>query len=129
MVKLFKNGRLLDCPEIFYPSVYDLQFLQQNMFVIHVAFGKEHKAMLAHCKNYWNIERYTSIHPKFNKLITSLSTAVENGEGVLDNEATSHNGVFDSVRLSLMFWHWIFFEEDKYDLTKKTLGSTKKGMS
>lgn len=45
---------------------------------------------------------YTSIHPKFNKPITSLSTAVENGEEVLDNEATSHNDVFDSFRLSLM---------------------------
>jgi hypothetical protein len=33
-----------------YPSVYDLQFLQQNMFVIPVAFSKEHKNMLAHCK-------------------------------------------------------------------------------
>lgn len=32
------------------PSVYDLQFLQQNMFVIPVAFSKEHKNMLAHCK-------------------------------------------------------------------------------
>ena len=33
-----------------YPSVYDLQFLQQNMFVIPVPFSKEHKNMLAHCK-------------------------------------------------------------------------------
>ena len=33
-----------------YPSVYDLQFLQQNMFVIPVAFSKEHKNMLANCK-------------------------------------------------------------------------------
>jgi hypothetical protein len=33
-----------------YPPIYDLQFLQQNMFVIPVAFSKEHKAMLAHCK-------------------------------------------------------------------------------
>jgi hypothetical protein len=31
-------------------SVYNLQFLEQNMFVIPVAFGKEHKHMLAHCK-------------------------------------------------------------------------------
>lgn len=34
----------------FYPAIYDLQFLQQNMFVIPVAFSKEHKNMLAHCK-------------------------------------------------------------------------------
>jgi hypothetical protein len=31
-----------------YPSVYDLQFLQQNMFVIPVPFSKYHKDMLAH---------------------------------------------------------------------------------
>jgi hypothetical protein len=33
-----------------YPSVYDLQFLQQNMFVIPIPFSKEHKNMLAHAK-------------------------------------------------------------------------------
>ena len=33
-----------------YPSLYDLQFLQQNMFVILLPFSKEHKNMLAHCK-------------------------------------------------------------------------------
>ncbi|MGH9979234.1 MAG: hypothetical protein ACRD8Z_25885 [Nitrososphaeraceae archaeon] len=99
MVKLFENGKLLDCPEIFYPSVYALQFLQYKMFVIPVAFGKEHKAMLAHCKEPLEYRNgYMSIHPKFNKLITSLLTAVENGEGVLDNEATSHNDVFDGFR-------------------------------
>ena len=33
-----------------YPSVYDLVFLQHNMFIIPIPFSKEHKAMLAHCK-------------------------------------------------------------------------------
>ena len=33
-----------------YASIYDLEFLQQNMFVIPVPFSKEHKGMLAHCK-------------------------------------------------------------------------------
>ena len=42
---------------------------------------------------------------KFGKLITALGTAVENGEGVLDKEATSHDDLFDSFRLSLQFWH------------------------
>ena len=32
-------------------------------------------------------------------------TAVENGEGVLDKEATSHSDVFDVFRMSLLFWH------------------------
>ena len=39
------------------------------------------------------------------KLITALTTAVEKGEGTLDKEATSHDDVFDSFRMSLQFWH------------------------
>ena len=72
-----------------YPSVYDLQFLQQSMFVIPVAFGKEHKRMLAHTKSIVESNgKGLSIHPRFNKLITSLRTAVENGEDALDEETT-----------------------------------------
>jgi hypothetical protein len=37
--------------------------------------------------------------------ITSLRTAVENGEGMLGKEATSHDDLFDAFRLSLQFWH------------------------
>jgi hypothetical protein len=90
-----------------YPSVYDLQFLQQNMFVIPVPFSKEHKAMLAHCKELMEYQNgYVAINPKHNKLIIALRTAVENGEGSLDKEVTSrHDDLFDSFRLSLMFWH------------------------
>ena len=46
-----------------------------------------------------------AINPSFTKLITALMTAVEKGEGSLDKEATSHDDLFDSFRLSLMFWH------------------------
>ena len=89
-----------------YPSVYDLQFLQQNMFVIPVPFSKYHKEMLAHCKELLEYQNgMVAIHLRFNKLITALRTAVENGEGSLDKEATSHDDLFDSFRLSLMFWH------------------------
>ena len=42
---------------------------------------------------------------RHGKLITALGTAVEKGEGTLDKEATSHNDLFDSFRLSLQFWH------------------------
>jgi hypothetical protein len=63
----------------------DLQCLQQNMFVIPIPFSKEHKNMLAHCKEHMEYQNgYMSIHPKHNKLITSLKTALENGEGMLD---------------------------------------------
>jgi len=33
-----------------YPSVYDLEFIQQNMFVIPVYFSKYHKEVLVQCK-------------------------------------------------------------------------------
>jgi hypothetical protein len=77
------------------------------MFVIPIQFNKEHKNMLAHTKE---LEKYhngqVAIHPaRQSKLVTTLRTAVENGEGSLDKQATSHNDLFDAFRLSLMFWH------------------------
>jgi hypothetical protein len=44
---------------------------------------------------------------KFDKLITSLRTAVDS-DGTLDKEATSYNDIFDAFRLALKFYH---FEE------------------
>lgn len=76
------------------------------MFVIPVPFSKEHKAMLAHCKEVLEDSNgMIAIHPKRYKLITSLRTAVEKCEGSLDKEATSFDDTFDAFRLSLMFWH------------------------
>jgi hypothetical protein len=76
------------------------------MFVIPVAFSKEHKQMLAHCKEMMEYNKgQIAIHPtRHSKLITSLHTAVENGEGSLDKDATSHDDLFDAFRLSLIFW-------------------------
>ena len=89
-----------------YPSVYDLRFLQENMFVIPVAFSKEHKNMLAHCKEMLEYQQgHMAIAPKHTKLITALRTAVEKGDGTLDKEATSFDDCFDAFRLSLQFWH------------------------
>jgi hypothetical protein len=43
-------------------------------------------------RRYWSIMGGSiAINPKFDKLITSLRTAVENGEGLLDKEATSYD--------------------------------------
>ena len=78
-----------------FPSIYDLQFLQQNMFVIPVPFSKEHKDMLAHAKEMMEYKNgQVAINPRFTKLITALRTAVENGEGMLDKEATSHMMIY-----------------------------------
>lgn len=74
------------------------------MFVIPVPFSKNHKEMLAHCKEQLEYRNgYMFINPRFTKLITSLRTAVENGEGVLDKEATSHDDLLDAFRLSMMY--------------------------
>ena len=76
------------------------------MFVIPVSFSKGAQEHAGTCKGtdeYKNGQ--VAIHSKFGKLITALRTAVENGEGMLDKEATSHNDLFDSFRLSLQFWH------------------------
>ena len=52
--------------------------------------------------------RKIAINPdRFDKLITSLRTAVDN-DGTLDKEATSYNNIFDAFRLTLKFYH---FEE------------------
>jgi hypothetical protein len=45
-----------------------------------------------------------AINPRFDKLITSLRTTVENGEGLLDKEGTSYDDIFDSFRISLQFY-------------------------
>ena len=49
-----------------------------------------------------------AINPdRFDKLITSLRTAVDN-DGVLDKGATSYNDIFDAFRLALRFYHLPF---------------------
>lgn len=69
-------------------------------------FAKEHKAMFAHAKELLEYQNgMIAIHPRFNNIITALRTVVENGEGSLDKEASSHDDLFDGFRLSLMFWH------------------------
>ncbi|MFZ0556774.1 MAG: hypothetical protein WAM26_15955 [Nitrososphaeraceae archaeon] len=62
--------------------------------------------MLAHAKEPLEYNKVqVAIHPQFNKLITALRTAVENGEGNLDKEATSQDDLLVSFRMSLLFWN------------------------
>ena len=76
------------------------------MFVIPVPISKYHKEMLAHCKEMLEYRNgLVPIHPRHNKLITALRIAVENAEGSLDKDATSHSDVFDAFTMSLQFWH------------------------
>lgn len=77
--------------------------LENYMRVIPVHFGREHKELLAHCKLMLE-KGCIQIHPKFDKLRIALRTAIENGEGILDKEATSHDDLFDAFRLSLKYY-------------------------
>jgi hypothetical protein len=88
----------------------------KDMRIVPVNFNKEHKAMLGHCKMILEHEpRKIAINPdKFDKLITSLRTAVDI-DGTLDKEATSYNDIFDAFRLALKFYH---FEECTSDWTR-----------
>ena len=47
-----------------------------------------------------------ALNPKFDKLITSLRTAVDN-DGTLDKESTSYNDIFDAFRLALKFYQFV----------------------
>jgi hypothetical protein len=88
-----------------YHGVYDLELLTRSMFVVPVHFAKEHKRMLTHAKRVLEYNGGAiAINPRFDKLITSLRTAVENGEGLLDKEATSYDDIFDAFRMSLQFY-------------------------
>jgi hypothetical protein len=79
----------------------------KDMKIAPVNFNKEHKAMLGHCKMILEHEpRKIAIKPdKFDKLIISLRTAVDN-DGTLDKESTSYNDIFDAFRLALKFYHF-----------------------
>ena len=53
-----------------------------------------------------------AINPdSFDKLITSLRTAVDN-DGTLDKESTSYNDIFDAFRLALKFYHFAEKDDD-----------------
>ena len=58
-----------------------------NMRIIPVNFNKESKPMLGHCKLILeeNEPRRIAINPVFDKLITSLRTAVDN-DGILEKD-------------------------------------------
>ena len=65
---------------------------RQFMKVQPVNFNQEHKEMLGHCKMLLE-QGYIAINPDFDKLITSLRTAVAE-ENILDKECTSYADVF-----------------------------------
>ena len=79
----------------------------KDMRIVPVNFNSEHKAMLGHCKMILEKDGgRIAINPdKFDKLITSLRTAVDD-DGTLDKESTSYNDIFDAFRLALKFYRF-----------------------
>ncbi len=87
-------------------NIVTLKWLSDNMFVVPIDLIKEHRNMLAHAKKLMEYgSGVVAINPSRLKLITSLRTAVEKGEGTLDKDATCHDDLFDSFRMSIMFWN------------------------
>jgi hypothetical protein len=61
--------------------------------------------MLTHVKKVLEYNGSSiAINPRFDKLITSLRTAVENGAGLLDRKATSYDDIFDAFRMSVQYY-------------------------
>lgn len=75
----------------------EMNRLDNSMKVIPVSFSQEHKQMLQHTKIILE-KGVVAIHPKFDKLITALRTAVEQ-DGSLDKEATSYPDIMDAFKI------------------------------
>lgn len=75
------------------------------MFMVPIAFNKEHRNMLAYAKKLMEYgSGVVAINPSHTKLITALRTAVGKGGGTLDKEATSHDDILYAFRMSLQYW-------------------------
>src|ERR671930_1874588 len=88
---------------------------QSHLFIKYSKNRKENKHTVlflqntrtllnVHCKLSLSRE-LVSIHTRFDKLMTSLRTAVDN-EWRLDKQATSHNDLFDAFLLAMKFYHF-----------------------
>ena len=79
--------------------------INRHMKVVPVPFSTEGKNMLIHTKELLEFETpILAINPKFEKLTTSLRTAISDDLGKLDKEATSYDNVLDAFRLSLQMF-------------------------
>jgi hypothetical protein len=86
------------------------------MKVDPVSFAKEHREMLGHCKMTLEKE-CIAINPVFDKLITSLRTAVAE-ENILDKESTLYADIFDAFRLALRHCKFVTRQVEPDDIRK-----------
>ena len=89
--------------KIAYCKKYNL-WIEDQMFIVPVPFSVEGRKMLQHAKLLLEDEEgLIAIHPSFERLLTSLRTAVAT-EYKLDKAATSFNDTLDSFLLSMHFY-------------------------
>jgi hypothetical protein len=87
--------------KILYCKKHNLD-LARYMTVVPVPFNQEGKNMIMHTKELLEFDTLLiAINPKFDKLITSLRTAISSDDGKLDKEQTSYHNVLDAFRLAL----------------------------
>jgi hypothetical protein len=80
------------------------------MDVIPVPFVSERKHMITRCEMVLD-KGSLRIHPKFEKLIVSLRTSVEQ-YGISDKDLTSYNDIFDAFILAPRLRPFLRFEQD-----------------
>jgi hypothetical protein len=87
--------------KILYCKKHNLD-LARYMTVVPVPFSTEGKNMIMHTKEILEFQTpFLAINPKFEKLITSLRTAISTDDGKLDKEQTSYHNILDAFRLAL----------------------------
>ena len=84
--------------------------INRHMKFVLVPFSTEGKNMLIHTKELLELESpILAINPKFEKLTTSLRTAISDDLGKLDKEVTAYDNVLDAFRLSLQMFKLNYF--------------------
>jgi hypothetical protein len=73
--------------------------------------------LLGHCKLLLE-QGYIAINPVFDKLVTSLRTAVAE-ENILDKESTSYSDIFDAFRLALKSHKFVTRNIEEEDIRKR----------
>jgi hypothetical protein len=75
------------------------------MIIVPTPFSIKGAEMLQHTKSLLeDPDGLIAIHPRYNKLLIALRTAVANNYK-LDKEQTSHHDILDAFRLSLQFYN------------------------
>jgi hypothetical protein len=84
-----------------YCTKYNLD-IENRMCIIPVPFSVENASMLQHAKALVD-DGHVAINPRFDKLITALTTAVAQ-EYKLQKKDMSYDDIMDAFRLSLLYY-------------------------